>query len=491
VTAEPAADAPATAADDPDLRRRRLHPLSPLLHGSKTLMAVVAAVSWQGYAQLGFTRWLFTLGAALLLAMGVSAVSWAVTGYQILGRELRIHEGLLWRRTRAIPLERVQAVDVVRPLAARLTGLAELRLEVIGANKTEAPLAYLGMGDATRLRARLLALSAGPAAPPGDGASDEGDGTVGLPGSAAGVQPVVGRPLHTVENRQVLIGQLMTPHTWFVPFALVLTVLSFATSATLSFIGVASFLTALVGVVQVPVRRVLDDWNFRIWEDANGLRLSHGLLDTRNQTVPQLRIQAVSVTRPLLWRRFDWFSSRIDVAGYGGGEAAIRAGVLLPVADRPTTGRVVGEVLTDGTDVYSLPFLAPPRQARWLAPIARPYLGFALTDDVVAARTGVLTRQVVIVPLTRVQSVRVVQGPLQRRLGLATIHVDTAGRLHLAGTHRHVGEAYALAAAISDRSRAARVRAGAAVPVEVPAHRAEPAGPADPPAPDATGSPTG
>ena len=103
----------------------------------------------------------------------LAVVSWYNTGYHIVGRELRIHEGLLWRRTRAIPLERLQAVEVVRPLLAQLTGLAELRLEVVGGGKTEAPLAYLTVAEAAPLRDRLLAL-AGRTQPP---VPDAGGGT--------------------------------------------------------------------------------------------------------------------------------------------------------------------------------------------------------------------------------------------------------------------------------------------------------------------------
>ena len=47
----------------------------------------------------------------------------------------------------------------MQPLLARAAGLAELRLEVVGAAKTEAPLAFLSVGDATALRTRLLALA--------------------------------------------------------------------------------------------------------------------------------------------------------------------------------------------------------------------------------------------------------------------------------------------------------------------------------------------
>ena len=47
----------------------------------------------------------------LIGAVALSVVSWFVTGYHVVGRELRIYDGLVWRRTRAIPLERLQAVE--------------------------------------------------------------------------------------------------------------------------------------------------------------------------------------------------------------------------------------------------------------------------------------------------------------------------------------------------------------------------------------------
>ncbi|HYN97993.1 MAG TPA: PH domain-containing protein, partial [Pilimelia sp.] len=151
-------------------KRRRLHPLSPLLNSVKSLFFIIAAISWQGFDRLGLGPWLGLVVALLVGAVALSVISWSVTGYQVVGRELRVQEGLLWRRTRAIPLERLQSVEVVRPVLAQLTGLAELRLEVVGGGKTEAPLAYLTVREAGALRDRLLALAgrlAAPVAPAG------------------------------------------------------------------------------------------------------------------------------------------------------------------------------------------------------------------------------------------------------------------------------------------------------------------------------------
>jgi putative membrane protein len=447
---------------------RRLHPLSPLLHSAKTLGVAIAAISWQGFAQLGLARWLAVLVVLLVGAVALSVVSWLVTGYHVVGRELRIREGLLWRRSRAIPLDRLQAVDLVRPVLARLVGLAELRLEVIGASKAEAPLAYLSVAEAAALRTRLLALSAA-AAPPAAVSSaaypPAAVSSAAYPPAAAAVPAVPAppsveqeRPVHRVVNRDVVVGQLLTPQAWLVPVGMLFVIMQFAFEGSRTFVGIASTTTALIGIAVQPVRRVLDDWDFRLSTAPAGLRLRHGLLDTRSQTVPLSRVQAVGVTWPLLWHPMHWLRCRIDVAGYGRLRGRSEGGPtnrLLPVGDLAAARQVVAEALP-GVDVAALALTRPPRRARWLAPVRQPVLGAALADRVFASRDGLLTRELVVVPYARIQSVRVVQGPLQRRLRLATVHADTAGSLHAVAHHRDVDEAWALAAELATRARSAR-----------------------------------
>lgn len=424
--------------------RQRLHPLSPLVHGAKSLVLIVAALSWQTLSRVGLERFLLTVVVLSVGAGLLALVSWLNTGYHVVGRELRIHEGLLWRRTRAIPLERLQAVEVVRPLLAQLAGLAELRLEVVGGGKTEAPLAYLSVADAAALRERLLLLagSAQPAAP----------------GTAAAADPAAGQLLHAVANRDVLVSQLLTPQALLLPFGVAFVLLQFLIEGTWGLVTIASTLTAVAGVVLQPVRRVLQDWKFRVARDADDrLRLRYGLLETRSQAVPLNRVQAVGVTWPLLWRAQRWSYLRLDVAGLGGPEAGggSRSDRLLPVGDPAIARWLVAQVLP-GVDLATLDLTPPPRRARWLRPVSRRAVGAGLTAEVFATRSGLLTRQLVVVPYARLQSVRVVQGPLQRRLGLATVHADTAGGLRAAAHDRDLAEAWTLAAQLTARAAAAR-----------------------------------
>jgi putative membrane protein len=430
--------------------RRRLHPLSPLLHGAKSIAVIVAALSWNTLGQVGIERFVIGIAALAVIVVVFSVVGWLNTGYHVVGRELRIQDGLLWRRNRAIPLERLQAVELRRPLLAQLTGLAELRLEVVGGGKTEAPLAYLTVRDAAALRVRLLALAgrtAGAQSPAGNG-----------PAAAVPAAPAVEHPLVRVRNGDLVISQLLTPQAFFLPIGIAFVVTQTVLEATWTFVGIASTITAMAGVLLQPVRRILQDWDFRLARDPDGrLAVRYGLLETRSQIVPLNRVQSISVTWPLLWRAKHWMHLRLDIAGFAGPDSrdGKRSDRLLPVGDLPTGRALVFQVLP-GVDLLSLRTFPPPDRARWLHPFALRYLGVGLDRDVFVTRWGLLTRELSLVPYARLQSVRVVQGPVQRLLRLATVYADTAGGRSGVARDRDIDDAWVLAAQLSERARLAR-----------------------------------
>jgi putative membrane protein len=454
--------------------RRRLHPLSPLLHGAKSIAVIVAALSWNTLHEVGLERFALVVLVLAVIAVLFSLVGWLNTGYHVVGRELRIQDGLLWRRNRAIPLERLQSVELRRPLLAQLTGLAELRLEVVGGHKTEAPLAYLTVRDAAALRERLLALAgrtqAGSPAQPGT-----------APAVAAPGVPALERPLVRVANRNLVISQLLTPQALLLPVGVAFVITQFALAPTWTFIGIASTITAMAGVLLQPVRRVLQDWDFRLASDPDGrLLVRYGLLETRSQVVPLNRVQSVTLTWPLLWRAQKWLHARLDIAGFAGPQARDdkRSDRLLPVGDFATARHLVAEVLP-GVDLVELATSPPPGRARWRHPLALRFMGVGLTPEVFVSRWGLLTREMTLVPYARLQSVRVVQGPVQRLFRLATVVADTAGGRSGQARDRDVNEAWALAEQLAVRARLARG------PAPLVTERLEPApvpAPAYPPA---------
>lgn len=177
MTGDPTTDGPSTgapAADEPaatepaagSAAERRLHPFTPLRRAWVPIAATVGVIAQQGdQAQ----HWIADLSALLRVAAFAGLVltfglygflSWWFTHYAVTDTELRIRTGLFFRRTAHIRLDRLQAVDVTRPLLARLTGVASLRLDVIGTEDKD-ELSFLSEREAVALRAELLARAAG------------------------------------------------------------------------------------------------------------------------------------------------------------------------------------------------------------------------------------------------------------------------------------------------------------------------------------------
>ncbi|GIF95048.1 PH domain-containing protein [Catellatospora citrea] len=435
------------------IARQRLHPLSPVLKSVRTLTLVIVAVSWRGVQNLGPDKYALVLLGLLALVLLYSAVAWRFSGYEVIGRELRIHEGVLFRRTRAVPLERLQAIEVVQPVLARPAGLAELKLDVAGAGKAEAPLAFLPLAEADALRTRLLALATRTPVPPAGTAPSEP------------IAPAVEQPeepdLYRVDNNDVVVSQFLTPPVMFTPLAVLYIVGQLLFNSDFGVFAVASMVTAVAGTIGAPVMRILNFWNFRIGRaPAERLRIRHGLLETRSQVVGPRRIQSLTVTWPLLWRGKGWLRVTLAVAGQSsvgadGQQSRAETDRLLPVAT-VDTARAIVPLALPGLDITALHLSPVPQRARWLAPLRRRVLAAGLTEHAFATVDGLLTRQLTVVPYARIQSVRVTEGPWQRRLGLATVYVDVAGSTPAAAVHRPLAEAFTWADELTRRARAAR-----------------------------------
>jgi putative membrane protein len=426
----------AAAASAGDSAFHRLHPLTPVLRGWKVFAAAVVIATQQ--LTVGDLRWTWlVLGILVSIPLGIAYgyVSWRTTRYRIDSEDLRLETGVLFRRSRRVRLDRLQAVDVVRPLVARALGLAELRLEVAGGSSSEASLTYLGEAAAQQLRAELLARAAGlhhdtPEAPE---------------------LVLVKVPLaHLVEGQLRSVGLIVA----VVAAVVFVTV----TSVTGEWAILPFALPAVIGTVPAVIRSVVLHFDFTVAESPDGLRLRHGLLETRSQTVPPGRVQAVRIVQPLLWRSKDWCRVEVNVAGYAG-DGQAQTSVLLPVAPRAQAYALLGRVLPD-VDVAAVRTYGVPRSARWCDPISWRGNAAGADDKVFIARRGRLRREIDIVPHERVQSARLSQGWLQRRLGLATVHLDTSpGPVQPTAHHRDARDARNLLDAEVRLARLARASA--------------------------------
>ncbi len=454
-----------------------MHPLTPVVRSWRVLVLVLVFIvqGWgdnfargEGVPELHRPdvagRVLAGGGAIVLLVLvlgiGFIVLSWRITRFRVADEALELHTGILFRQHRRARLDRVQTVDVAQPFIARLAGLARLTLEVAGGSDSSVSLSFLREEQALALRNHLLAEAAG----------------VHYEGSEAPEAPeqhVLEVPVGRLIGSLILSGPA-------VGFAIGVGGLIVG-SVIVGEVGAIFWVfPTMIGVAGMLWGRFNGGFAFRVATSPDGLRLRHGLLEQRTQTVPPGRVQAVRLSQGLLWRQVDWWQVRVNIAGYsGGGDEDTESGnILLPVGSRYDAISVLALVLPDlgvrepenpwavieAGLVASGPdngYLVAPRRSRWVDPIGWRRSGVRVTEQALLIRRGVLGRSLDVVPHARTQSLGVTQGPLQRKLRIASFAShSTPGPVSPVAAHLDAGAASRLLKEQAVRAESARNRSG-------------------------------
>ncbi|WP_127473844.1 PH domain-containing protein [Microbacterium sulfonylureivorans] len=539
----------------------RLHPLTPLLRGGLFLIVVIGIVvanlrdrllflflpwlapgmgdefeegmsEWEGTGDpvdfviannLYLVAVLAVLGV-LIVIVAVFYMSWRFHTFRITDDDVEVRSGILFRTQRRAPLDRVQGVNLTRPMIARLLGTA--KLEVVGAGTdSNVKLEYLSTPNAEAVRADILRLASGRRL--GDAAATTGPARQG--GRVAALGQTVGREITgLIEGPELPVevpdsvvnipfGRLVASHvvsmsTVGLLFAAVAIVIGVSQGVTWLLFG---FVPAIIGFGAYWIRSIMRSLRYSIAPTPDGVRITFGLLTTVTEIVPPGRVHAVEVTQPILWRPAGWWMIRINRLT---GRAATDTNTdqfttVLPVGTAADVERVL-RLLQPTVPESEWPlivqqgilgpvegdtFTNTPRRAWWIRPFSYRRNGFRLTDDVLLLRRGVVWRKLAILPLARLQSIGLHQGPLDRMSRVASLrgHVVTGPvYAHLAAIDRDESLALfdrvargAVTAASGDRSHRWAEEDGPVVAPSLPERSAPPEPvPVEPPRPAATES---
>lgn len=450
----------------------RLHPLTPLLRGGLFLIVVIGIVlanlrdrlvfvflpwlapdiesevgEWEGaggdpidfiiannlYVMAGLA-----VLAVLIVVVAVFYTSWRFHTFRITEDDVEVRSGILFRTQRRAPLDRVQGVNLTRPMIARLLGMA--KLEVVGAGTdANVKLEYLSTANAEAVRADILRLASGrrlaAASPPADPRHE---------GRAASLGQRVGReltgmiegpeaPVAEVESVvNIPLGRLVASHVVSMStLVLVLAVIAVMVGVSQGVTWLLfAFVPAIIGIGAYWVRSIVRSLRYSIAPTPDGVRITFGLFTTITEIVPPGRVHAVEVTQPILWRPAGWWTVRINrLTGRSVTEASTdQFTTVLPVgtaADVERVLRLLQPSLPDDERALVVQegmfgpgeddtFTNTPRRAWWIRPVSYRRNGFRLTGDVLLMRRGVVWRRLVILPLARLQSFGLYQGPLDR-----------------------------------------------------------------------------
>ncbi|MEF8813347.1 MAG: PH domain-containing protein [Halovenus sp.] len=393
-----------------------------------------------------------------LFVLGLSLVALWETAYvrryeyEVKPDTFDIQSGVVSRREREIPFERIQNVDIAQNVIQRTLGIAEVRLETAGGGSSEARLRYVSRPEATRLQELIS-----------DRKREE---TERDPGASDDI-------LFELNRRELTILGLTSAN--FRLLGLIVVGVSLVAPPVARQLSPSAEILLLLGPgvavgallllwVASGLQSVLRYYGFRLLRHDEELRYQRGLLQRYTGTIPLAKVQTLMVRENVLARAVGYGSLVIETAGYAPGQGSENVESAVPIARRDRVFELV-ETIEDIDDVT---LIRPPKRARlryvarytiavgvftgmlgvvhlvtgglpsWslaagaavLVPPAAhlkwTHLGYYYDEDYVVTRSGFWTRRTTIVPYYRVQTVSNSQSIFQRRRDLGTLVVDTA-----------------------------------------------------------------
>jgi len=470
----------------PSSEARRLHPLTLVQRFIVSLPGLVF-ILLPVFRETDSTAW-FNLFIAVVYAAFLLpwiAVYYIRFRYWITPTELIIHSGVVTRRKRNIPIDRIQNIEVEQGPLQRILGTAKVAVYTAGSSKAEGVLEYVSADEAREIREGIRQIQ--------EDLSREGQADQGalkreavhvatLDQDNVGVQESE-QPLFQMDFKRVLmagafhfsllyIAGMFSLIQYFDPDPAVFmdwllrgplegwneTIQASPWTAALMGGLLAIFLGWATGVL-VTINKV---YHFSVSIRDAKLHRKQGLLTLAEGTIPFRKIQSFIIrTNPLSlffgYSRLELQTLGIDVKDSGFQVAAPLANVqeldqfLSKIGSMglPDHWKSVSPITIRRFGIrYSFVFSVLLLALYGLFPSAFPaaywslvllpiiwimsllryrHMGFALMENGIAIKRGIIKRHVWLIPTHKAQTFSTHANYFQRRLGLTNLYVDTAG----------------------------------------------------------------
>ena len=444
-------------------RGSRLHPLSPVFEVARSAVGLLVSALVVLFLASGGREEAWTL--VFLVPVFLHRVFRFLTlRYVVTDDHLVLREGFVFRKTRHIPLDRIQNVDTVQNPVHRFFGVAEVRLETAGGSEPEAVLRVLSTAALERVRAGIFRDREPSALQP----IEQQEVQAREPSFfRMGVRDIVYFGLLSQKGLALLGGalyllyeldlgerlaEILDPEklSWRPPVWLIVLL-------GLGFLFLLQVFTVLWAVLTL--------YGFQVTRVKEDLRTVCGLWTRQSATLPRERIQSLSIEASAPKRLLGRLGMRVRTAGGDSTEdSQVSRKWLVPLVRRGELPRILAEIQPE-LDLEAVEwsgvhpravrrlsvklllltllvalllfrihpaiggaFLAVGLPAAWFLARARVRrLGYALTRSAVLVRDGLWTHVVQAVRHKKIQSIRVVETPFDRRHGMASLRIDTAG----------------------------------------------------------------
>lgn len=455
--------------------KKRLHPINILFKIVGLARNMVFPFIFLFIINMGSDSIFIKYGRiALLLLIACSVLgiilTWFTHRYEIEGRTLHIHQGIVFKTHRNVHLARIQNIQKHTSFLHRLFKLTSITLET-GTSGDEASVKFdvISLNEATRME-QLIA---------GNFSTDTSEeNPVDFMEGSEELRKIPEKTVHYTVSNKELVKASFTSLSFVAIIPLIFSIymniddffsLDDVTDSLLVFLlgklwiliplaFVALLVSAMIGLITTYLRY----GKFEISSDLNHIHLKKGVLDVSSFSITKEKVQAIQFEQSLMKRWFGLVEVKLISAG-SVGEEEHEINSLFPFLPMKQAFDLVKVLLPDyqvNPDMHRLPkksllmkllrpsiiwilvstalfywkpeywFVSPI----WLAiVILLRYLDFLQTrylidDQILQIKEGSLTTTLFVTTRKKIQEIEVKQSALQRKFGLANIQLANRGK---------------------------------------------------------------
>jgi len=271
---------------------QRVHPLGILFFTIRTIYAMGQALLplfIVAIAQPAIRKWIFVATPLLLAFFIVYGVFyWLRYLFYISGQELRVEYGVMVRKKRYIPFERIQSVQITAGVLLRLFGLVKVQVETAGGGKeAEFVLAALPRKTALELQTILQAGGKPIADAPDEMESIEYKlstrSLLLLASTSNGIGVAISAILVILSQLDDFLPQM---NVW----EKVATYAEHMASAMVSLIIMAVFILILSAWLLSLIGTIIRFSGFQLRRESDSIKINRGLFEKQQVSIPLKRI---------------------------------------------------------------------------------------------------------------------------------------------------------------------------------------------------------
>ncbi len=449
---------------------RRMHPAAVIFNFLRFMKELTFAIvaGFLAFKGTSFGYFIAAVIAVVVLALVFSFLSWYRYTYRMEGDELRIEYGIFIRKKRYISKHRIQSIDLTAGVIHRMLNLVKVQVETAGSGiDSEASLKAVRREDGEALRTMLKRM----------GEQPEDTEQISSDKSANPVKKITAKRLFIAGSTSGSIGvlaalfafvfseleQFIPDHFFEASYAWLI---GLGITIIIGLAVVVLFLLWVLGIAGTMIKY----GNFTIAKQGEELFITRGLLEKKQLTIPLQRIQAVGIEESMIRQPFGFATVYAEIAGGSLENGNEYSAVLFPILKKdevasfletflpayvpeerrlvPIPGKarkfyVLRSMLPVLLVAASIMYFFP--QLNWVSAVLFIISGvfgwlryqdggFLIKGDRMTICYRVWNKRTVHLFHRRIQAFEMMQHPLQRNQGLATLKLSIVGMLG-AGKH--------------------------------------------------------